>query len=249
LGDIYKCMRGKVNMKIKKDLLEYLIRECISEVLTQVNEADDDTKGAPAPPADGQGTADQPAVPKEPTRPHENPSEPETPPSPELKGVVLVNPRDKSKLRSVPLRFTNDAALERDLHRLGATIAGTGVKTALSATRAVKDAIKNPNSPAYLYVGKYDPNSDELFLMADKSLQVAKDASVPPSELTGASVSPIVPSEYDPLVASAGDVAQRMTAAGQTPRPEIPEDPEDTEELNEGLKTAIKKMITEVFHK
>lgn len=49
---------------MKKELLEHLIRHCIREVITQMNETDD-IKGAAAPPADGQGTADQPAVPKQ----------------------------------------------------------------------------------------------------------------------------------------------------------------------------------------
>jgi hypothetical protein len=47
---------------VKKQHLEYLIRECVKEILDQVSE---ETVGAPSPPADGLGTADQPALPKE----------------------------------------------------------------------------------------------------------------------------------------------------------------------------------------
>lgn len=45
---------------MKQELLEHLVRLCVREVIDQV----DETKGAPAPPADGQGTADQPGIPK-----------------------------------------------------------------------------------------------------------------------------------------------------------------------------------------
>lgn len=48
-------------MKVKRQLLEYLIRECVREVLEQTSS---ETIGAPAPPAEGQGTADAPAIPK-----------------------------------------------------------------------------------------------------------------------------------------------------------------------------------------
>jgi hypothetical protein len=65
-------------MKVKTELMEYLVRRCVQEVLSQVYETSD--KGALAPPADGQGTADQPAIPKrKDTRP-EPPSGKETPP-------------------------------------------------------------------------------------------------------------------------------------------------------------------------
>lgn len=50
---------------VKKQLLEYLIRQCVKEVLEQVSE--DETVGAASPPADGLGTAEQPALPKKPT--------------------------------------------------------------------------------------------------------------------------------------------------------------------------------------
>ncbi len=47
--------------KIPLKLLEYLIRECVSEILD--NSLQETTNGAPAPPAEGQGTADTPALP------------------------------------------------------------------------------------------------------------------------------------------------------------------------------------------
>lgn len=48
---------------MKQELLEHLIRHCVREVLSQMKKSE--TKGAVAPPADGLGTADQPAIPKE----------------------------------------------------------------------------------------------------------------------------------------------------------------------------------------
>lgn len=51
--------------QVKKQLLEALIRECVREVLDQISE---ETIGAPAPPADGLGTADQPSMPQEVTQ-------------------------------------------------------------------------------------------------------------------------------------------------------------------------------------
>jgi hypothetical protein len=65
-------------MNVKTELMEYLVRRCVQEVLSQVYEGE--FVGAPAPPADGQGTADQPAIPKrKDTRPQE-PSGKQTPP-------------------------------------------------------------------------------------------------------------------------------------------------------------------------
>lgn len=200
---------------------------------------DDETKGAPAPPADGQGTGDQPAIPKEKDTDPEEPSQPETPeppPAKNLKGVVLVNPRDKSKLQKVPLQVTDDGTLERDLHRLAATIAGPKIKTSLSTMRSVKDSIRNPNSVLYLYIGKYDPESNDLFLMSDKSLKIAKDASVPPSELL-TTLNPIAPSEFNPLTASDTEFAQQMSRGAQSTPPPI----------DETLRQSIKKIVDEML--
>lgn len=223
---------------MKQELLEYLIRHCVKEVLSQVNEVNDETVGASAPPADGQGTADQPPVPKEKGAPEENPSEPETPAmpqSPNLKGVVFVNPKDKAKLQKLQIQGGNDAALERSLHQQASRVAGPNVKVALSTSRMVKDALKNPNTTTYLYLGKYDPNSEEIFLMADKSLQIAKDSSISPAEMTGAPASTFTPQDK---IAGARDDAD-YAAARQTQTPKYG--------LNEELNKVIKKMVNEVL--
>lgn len=211
---------------IRRQLLEYLIRECVREVLDQVDE-EDDTIGAPSPPAAGLGTADQPALPK--VVPSELPS------VPPKKGVVLVNPRDKSKLLPVPFRYTNDAQLERDLFRLGAALAGSKVKTSLNAMKMVRDSVRNPSMPVYLFVGKYDPESEEIFMMADRDLNTAKENSIPPSELIGPFLS--APSNvFEPLSAEPGEFAARLASGGKIPRREVDE-----------LKKAIKRMVKEIF--
>ena len=247
---------------MKEELLEQLTRMCVREVLSQLREAEEDpnkkpdeedgeTKGAPAPPADGQGTADQPEIPKDDAAnklpgaetPGEEPSpnkpEEPTPSGAGLKGVILVNPRDKSKLQQVPLRAGDDASLERNLHRLAATLAGSNVKVALSTQRAAKDATRNPNTSIYLYLGKYDPSSEEIFLMADKSLNVAKDASISPAELTGTPVSQIAPDQFNPSLASSSDYGTYLQRKGQTP----------TYGVDEQFKNVIKKMVKEIIQK
>ncbi len=210
-------------------------------------EVEDPTKGAPAPPEAGQGTADTPEIPKEKEPQAEPSAEPEgPPPSPELKGIKLLNPKDKSKLidQGKYLKPGNDAALERSLFRTASTLAGPSAKVALSTMRAVKDALKNPSAPLFLYLGKYDPNSDEIFLMADKSLQVAKDSSVSPAELTGTPIPDIPPSsQFDPMAASTPELGQRMVDRGEygsmTPRRGI----------DEKLHRAIKKIVNEVINR
>lgn len=224
---------------MKQELLEYIIRACAKEVLTQLNE-EEDTKGAPAPPAAGQGTADQPPIPKDKkpvdTEP-EKPETPDAPPAPELKGIVMVSPRDKSKLQKIDLKAGDDANLERSLHRIAANAAGSKVKTALSTTRMVKDVVRNPDTSVYLYIGKYDPQSDELFLMADKSLQVAKDASVPSTEFSSGASS-IAPGTFNPSLASDTEFAQHLSNQGQVPV---------EEPVDEDLKNIIKSLVNELL--
>jgi hypothetical protein len=223
---------------MKQKLLEYLVRQCVREVLAQVREQDDETKGAPSPPAAGLGTADTPAVPKPKDTTPEEPSEPETPPT-SLKGAIFVNPRDKSKLSPIgPLPFNiSDAALERKLYDISTSYIGPEVKVSLSAFRMVKDAIRNPGSTVYLYFGKFDPESEEIFLMADKSLQAAKDGTVPPAELTRTPVSTASPSQFDPITAEPEQYAQQMTSGGMSPRRGI----------DERIVKAIKKIVREVL--
>ena len=282
---------------MKKELLEYLVRHCVKEVLAQVSEGDsvtgpsdfykdekgywckkcgsqgkkdsisgkitcidsrcsnsgkiklkfkeveDPTQGAPAPPEAGQGTADQAGIPsdKDTSTDTQLPSEPETPPvSPDIKGIQLINPKDKARLEKVTLQGKDDATLERELHKIGAQRAGSRIKVAISTIRMVKDALRNPNTATYLYFGKYDPNSDEVFLMADKSLQVAKDSSVPSTEILGTPVTQVAPPDFDPLTANTPDFTQHVTTAGK-PSPKYG--------IDETLSKTIKKIVNEILDK
>lgn len=265
---------------MKPELLEYLIRQCVREVIKQkdkfslsrcpecgcsteetstgikcksceweeksineLDEMDNETLGSPVPQESGQGTADEPKIPKDKTSISTQPSEPETPPE-NLKGIILVNPRDKAKLKKVVLTPGDDAKIERALHLLNTREAGNNVKTSISSMRLVKDALKNPNSSLYLYFGKYDPVSDEIFLMADKSLQVAKDSSVPPTELSVIS-SPTYsatdissPENYEEFP---NKFAQQTPAYSDRARG-------SENDIDEDLKHIIKKMINEVLN-
>lgn len=209
---------------------------------TELDEVDDETIGSPAPPESGQGTADTPEIPKNKNSTPESPSDPKTPPE-NLKGIILVNPRDKAKLKKVVLSPGDDAKIERALHLLNTREAGSNVKTSISSMRLVKDALRNPNSSLYLYFGKYDSASDEIFLMADKSLQVAKDSSVPPTELSVTSVPTYAatdissPENYDEFP----DKFAQQTPAYSDRARSVETD------IDENLKDIIKKMVNEVL--
>ena len=274
---------------MKQELLEYLIRTCIREVITQVNEvkepkpkkkdskskesgdeveeADSEFKGAATPPADGQGAGENVAVPKDNPEMPTEPSKPETPPSPvDLKGLVLVNPRDKSKLRPVPLKpNADDATIERDLYRVASTIGGKqpNVKVANATLRMAREAVKNPSVTIYLYLGRFDPESDEIFLLADKSLQVAKDASLSSDELHGPVVAPLEDpyGKVDPRLAGEKDIAQNLDVVA--PGYVEPRGPSDDDSygggqdmtgiektwggMGEQLNETIKKMVKQIL--
>lgn len=219
--------------QIKKELLEQLIRTCVREVLDQVSEVDD-TVGAPAPPAGGLGTAEQPAMSQDTLT---TPPPAETQPQGPTTGIVLVDPKDPAKLMPVELKFRNDQQLERDLQRIARSAGGPQAKRSLKAIRDVKAGLQDPSSPTYLYIGKYDPESTELFLLSTKDLNVAKSESASPDEV-GAGASTSEPTPFDPTTAGAEDFAQKMSAAGGTPRYGIDE-----------LKKEIKKIVREVFSK
>ncbi len=242
---------------MKTEILEHLIRSCVNEVLDQMAEAErptrsedeaEDPSANPQEPQPAQPQAAEPAPTEKPAEKPAEPSvekpaekpEPSTPPAQKaLRGAVFINPRDKSK--QVPLKFQarDDASLERFLHRTAAGVAGSGTKVSLSAMRMAKEAVKNPNTTIYFYLGKYDPESEEIFLMADKSLQVAKDASVQPAELTGTPVHAIAPSDYNPMTASPTDIMTRMDQRGHTPV--------RGSGIDEQTRSLIKKMVNEIL--
>lgn len=214
---------------MKQELLEYLIRHCIREVLAQVNEIEPEpTKGAAAPPADGQGTADQPAAPEKKT-----PQMPEPPVSPQMKGIMFVNPRDKARLQKIQIQSMDDAGISRELHRIATEMGGARVKVGESALALSKEVARNKSGPLYLYLGKYDPESEEVFLMADKNLNVAKTNSVSMAEVPSGGIhNPPMPQAHT-SPDTEGEYAARL--------------PRTNETIDENLQKLIKKVINEVL--
>jgi hypothetical protein len=300
-------------MNIRTELLETLIRQCVNEVLDQVDERVD-TDGKPIDKSSGIGKGGKPTKVKpkwmKPTKftvdvkktakineeeegqekkPDENPmdkpaepsSEPSSNPDPEspepkpegpgepsgepsspeggspmggpdepektelppkaIKGAVFVNPKDKSKLDPKPLailRGQTDVNIERILHRIATGIAGARAKVSIGAKRMAREVAKNPNASVFFYLGKMDPESDEIFLMADKSLNVAKDESIQPGELTGAPVSTL-PAFYKSFGSMTDDEYEthRQNRNQATPRYGI----------DESAKSMIKKVVNKIL--
>lgn len=215
---------------MKTELLEALVRQCVREVLGQIEEESNASKlkssgigkedgkepvkqkitvkpfktgkkskvnitkineeEVPQDPSTEKGPETPPEEPKAPETP-EVPSAPETPEEPSEKpqripkGAVLLNPKDKSKLQPIKWVGRDESSIERTLHQTAASVAGPRTKVSLGAKRMARELVSNPNTTAFFYLGKTDPESEEIFLMADKSLQVAKEGSVQPGELTG----------------------------------------------------------------
>jgi hypothetical protein len=230
-----------------------------AESYYDVQEAEgDETKGAAAPPADGQGTADQPAVPKTAdSKPDEKPSQPETP-KPEapkktkpIQGINVINPRDKAEMKPLEFRGKDPATIERTLFNRASAMAGSKVKVALSTIRAVTNALANPSTPLFLYIGKVDPDSDDLFMLSDNSLQVAKDSTADLS-VTGTAdpatynaIGPSDPTDYDPDTMGAA-YAQRQAGFSDRARQE-PEIEFGDNSMEEQIRKLIKKMVNETL--
>jgi len=147
---------------------------------------EDETSGAAAPPVAGQGTAETPEIPRDETPIDNEPSGAETPKKvkkEKLKGIVLYTPSGET--REVPFRmWADDASIERTLHRVGASIGGNRVKIAIQTLKKVKSGL-NDKTPTYVYIGKYDPNAEELFVFADRNIDVAKEESIKPEDNAG----------------------------------------------------------------
>ncbi len=233
----------KLKVKIKPD-----------KVSLKIGEQD---SGELAPPAGGLGTGDAPALPKEPgpgfdepekEEPKEEPEEAPPTPAPEKQGIKLINPRDKSRIVNLSntIKPGNDQALETALFNAAARIAGNKVKVANSTMRQVKSALQSPGTSLFLYLGKYDEASEEIFLMADKSLQVAKDSSVPPTEITGTPISSLSPGAFNPRSATDAELIKRAAAQsrgqlGMTPRHGIG--------IDEQFKSVVEKIVNEVLNR
>ena len=216
---------------------------------------EDETQGAPAPPADGLGTDQQPEIPKDPTDIEQDPTEPETPEVPEvpeepakkekLQGVVLYTP--SGEMRSVPFRtFADDASIERTLFRVGSSIGGRNTKIAISTFKKVKAGL-NDKTPTYIYLGKYDPSSDEPFIFADRDLKVAKEESIKPEEIGSDVANKDLDSQDFEKTSDDNELAAKLAGRDKPSAPEY--DEVDPNEMNESvkLKNYIKRFVTEAL--
>jgi len=163
-------------------------RANLAKTLKGLNK-EDATSGAAAPPLAGQGAVDLPEVPRDETPIDNEPSGEETPKTAKkkkLQGIVLYTP--SGEIREVPFRmWADDASIERTLHRVGSSIGGSKVKIAIQTMKKVKSGL-NDKTPTYIYIGKYDPSAEELFVFADRNLDVAKEESIKPDEHTEDSI-------------------------------------------------------------
>ena len=220
---------------MKQELLEYLIRECVHEILETfpVGIREDDTIGAPAPPAGNQGTADQPAVP---------PGQPDVTGAPgqsmmNSKGMWFVDPK-KGKPTQVKLTSKDPNRLSRELYMLAAKVAGPRVKVSLDTQRRVPQAMANPAMPLFLYIGKQDEDSDELYLLNAPDYETAKNGS------TQASAEHPTTSVQAPPEDLAG-IRQQTMAGGKTTAPDI----DESNQLREMLSSMIKEAMSDISKK
>lgn len=218
---------------MKKQFLELLIRECVKEVLGAFP-GEQDTVGAPAPPAAGQGTADEPALPQG------SPATGAPPMLQSAKGVFYVDPKKPEK--PAPLQVTDPqdpGKLERELYRTAAKSGGPRVKVSSAALREVPKSLST-KSPLFLYIGKQNPDDadDDLYLLPAKSLQQAQQASVGARQSAEHPSFRLEPKEpgieqpYNPMGPSAAEPSQ-------TQAPDIDE--------NANLRNMLLSMIKEAI--
>jgi len=212
---------------MKKELLEYLIRECVKEVLEAFPQ-EPETVGAPAPPAAGQGTADQPAIPQQSAT-----TSPEgVPLMPGTKGLWYVDPKKPQKPMPLQVQGRDPASIERQLYRTASKSGGPRVKISSAALREVPKVLTNPNASLFLYIGKQNPDDpdEELYLLPSKTLQQAQADSVSP-EISAEHPITALP-EPDPITGA--------IPAGKTMAPNIDE--------SSKFHTMISTMIREALH-
>lgn len=214
---------------MKRELLEYIIRECVKEVLAEAL-PDDQTVGAPAPPEAGQGTGDQPPIPQ--------PQQPEVPTMVGKRGLWFVNPKSPDKPVQLPVASPRDPArLERELYKTAARSAGPRVRVSSTTLREVPKVLATPNAALFLYVGKQNPDDsdDELYLLPARTYQQAKDSSV------GLDVSAEHPTTavVEPSIEPAA-MATAMQTGGRVTAPNI-------DEGSSKYKNMISSMVKEVI--
>jgi hypothetical protein len=217
LGDIY------YRHFMKPEFLEYLIRECVKEVL-EAFPAEPETVGAPAPPAAGQGTADAPPV--------QSGDQQAAGPifTVDTKGIWFLNPKNPSKPQQLQLKGQDPASLERELYRYAAQASGPRVKVASSTLREVPKVQANPNMAIFLYVGKQNEDEEDLYMLPAKTYQDAKAGSV------GADVSADHPTSNIPPPEDIPSTGQKTMA------PDI----DENNKLREMLSSMIKEALAEI---
>jgi outer membrane biosynthesis protein TonB len=201
----------------------------------------EEPQAAEKPSPEPSGKPEEPSTPTAAEPSPEKPEEPTPAEPPAAKGALLVNPRDKSKLDPKPLaslKGQSDSNIERILHQIAVGTAGSRAKVSLGAKRMAREVAKNPSASVYFYFGKMDPESDEIFLMADKSLNVAKDDSVQPGEITGTPASTL-PSGYKSFGAMNDDEYSQYMNTRNLPKPHYG--------IDEGAKTMIKKVVNQIL--
>ena len=223
---------------MKKELLEEIIRLCVREVLDIVPVVGGDlfeaeTVGAPAPPAGGQGTADQPPVPDAEAIPDETP-----PLSPDAKGIFFVNPKKQLKPEPKVLQQLPDANLERELYKMASMVVGPRVRVAANTLRSVKNQQQNPALAVFLYVGKQDPESEELYLLADKTYQGARANSIGAHAQTQHDPTALQTQEPD----SAQAYAAHAQSGGKTQAPEI----DEVGKLHNMISSMVREALSEM---
>ncbi|HOS15995.1 MAG TPA: hypothetical protein PKX15_03115 [Bacteroidales bacterium] len=168
---------------MKRELLEALTRLCVREVISQMKlneEGEKETSpGAKAPPADNQGTADQPPLPKDFSQKELSDDKTDKSDKGKKSGIFFISPDNKSKLRKVPFPPNADHnVITRKLMDLVFRHLGRKPCILSNTINMVKKAIKDKTSSVYLYIGDYDPENEKRCLMADENLLIAKMQSV-----------------------------------------------------------------------
>ncbi len=224
---------NKKRNTMKREFLEYLIRECVNEVL-EAFPAEPETVGAPAPPAAGQGTADQPAIPQQPP--------PEQPTGPLFtvgtKGIWYVNPNLPTKPRQISLKSRDKNSLPGELYGLAAKDGGPRLKIAISTPTNVLTALQNPNTALFLYIGHQNEGEEDLYLLTAKTYEEAKANSVPAgtsAEHPTGQFEPQQPGEYETPQVAPQD-AQKTLA------PDI----DESAKLRNMLSSMVKEALVEL---
>ena len=198
-------------------------------------------------PAVGSNDPPAPATPAPPTTPGDQAAPPAAMPQEKPmripKGASVINPKDKSKLNPIKWMGRDESSIERTLHQVAVSLAGSRTKVSLGAKRMAREAVANPNINVFFYLGKTDPESEEVFLMADKSIQIAKDDSVQPGDLTGTPVNTPPPAHLNYGAMSDDEYTNYMNTRNQaTPRYGI-----DEPELNESAAKLIKQVVNKIL--